>query len=87
MLVLLLPLGVLAAIFAVGMFTLGAWLKALIYACEAKFMPAGWWLCVGLFMVNAIKWHDFMPLYSAVLIASVVVTVLKHVWQIRRQDA
>jgi hypothetical protein len=53
-LIVLLPIGVLALVLTVGLFTLSAWLNALLYACETKFMAAGVWLCVGIFMVNAL---------------------------------
>jgi len=92
-LILLLPIGVLALMFAIGLFTLGAWLKALIYACETKFMAAGAWLCVGIFMVDAINavvngeaWQDFGPLYIAIMIGSVGAAVLKFVLMLRRQE-
>jgi hypothetical protein len=93
MLVLLLPLSMLLLVFGVGLFTLGAWLKALSYACEAKFMAVGAWLCVGIFMVNALnaaingeEWHDFTPLYVAVMIGSVGAAVLKFALMLRRQE-
>jgi hypothetical protein len=48
-------------------FTIEAWLKALMYVCEAKFIAAGAWLCVGIFMVdvldtvfNAATWTDLV---------------------------
>lgn len=92
MLVLLFPLGVLAAVFAVGMFTLGAWLKALIYAFEARFVAAGVWLCVGIFMVDVINvvgndaaWHDFTSLYIVIMIGSVAATALRHTLMLRRE--
>jgi hypothetical protein len=40
-LILLLPIAMLGLAFAIGLFTLAAWLKALVYACETKFMAAG----------------------------------------------
>jgi hypothetical protein len=87
-LVLLLPLSMLLLVFGVGLFTIGAWLKAWICACEAKFMAAGVWLCVGIFMVDAVAngeaWRDFGPLYVAIMIASVGAAVLKLALLLRR---
>lgn len=78
MLALLLPLSVLLLIFSVFLFTLGAWLKALSYALGAEFIAAGAWLCVGIFMVNALnvlfnddQWADFTPMYIFVMIFAV----------------
>ncbi len=92
--ILLLPLSLLLLVFGVGLFTLGAWLKALIYACETKFTAAGVWLCVGIFMVDAINavgngeaWRDFTPLYVAVMLGSAGAAVLKLVLVLRRQRA
>lgn len=49
----LFAIGVLA--FAVGavMFTIGVWLNALSNALLGKFVSAGVWMCVGIFMINA----------------------------------
>ena len=77
--------------FAIGLLTLHAWLKALLCACEAKFIAAGVWLCVGIFMVDVLNvafngeaWVDFGPLYVAIMIGSVGATVLKLVLRWRR---
>ncbi len=92
MLILLLPIAVLVFVVAIGMFTLSAWLKALLCACEAKFMAAGVWLYVGIFMVDALnvifngeEWQDFGPLYVAIMIGSIGATVLKLVLVLRWQ--
>jgi len=90
-LVLLFPIGVLALVFTIYMFTLGAWLKALTYACETKFLAAGVWLCIGIFMVDVInvvgngeEWRDFGPLYIFVMSFAVCGTVLMF-WRVSRR--
>jgi hypothetical protein len=83
-LILLLPIAALGLAFAIGLFTLGAWHKALVCAREAKFIAAGLWLCAGIFLIDVLNvafngeaWQDFGPLYVAIMIGSVGATVLK----------
>ena len=91
--VILFAVGVLA--FAIGavMFTIGAWLLALSKALLGKFMSAGMWVCVGVFMINAMsalvsagEWHGMMPVYVGVMIVAVLATVANY-WLRIRQSA
>ena len=92
LLIVFLPIAVLAFGVAVFSFLIHAWAKALVYACDMKFVSAGWWMCVGIFTVNALnavvngeRWADFVPLYIAVMTVAVVATIAKYAVRIRRQ--
>lgn len=74
-LVLLLPVAVLAFALAVFMFTIHAWARALVDLLEARFIRAGVWTCVGIFMVAG---HDMKPVYVAVMVVAVMATVIKR---------
>jgi hypothetical protein len=85
LLIVFLPIAVLAFGFTVCMFAIHAWAKALVYACDMKFVSAGWWMCVGIFVVNALnavindaEWHDMMPVYVGVMVVAVVATIAKY---------
>jgi hypothetical protein len=92
LLIVLLPIAVLAFGVAVFSFLIHAWAKALVYACDMKFVSAGMWVCIGVFMINALnaalngaEWHDMMPLYIAVMVVAVGGTIAKYAVRIRRQ--
>ena len=82
----LFAVGALAFVIGAVMFTIGAWLNALSNALRGKFVSAGVWVCVGIFMINAMsavvsgsEWHDMMPGYVGVMIVAVGGTIAKYV--------
>ena len=59
----------------------------------AKFVSAGVWACVGIFMVNVLnavvngaEWHDMMPLYVGVMVVAVAATIAKYWLQGKAAD-
>lgn len=62
MLAILFPIGVLLLLVSLGLFTLLAWLKALLHLCEGQFINSGLWLCFGIMLLNfefgeGERWH------------------------------
>jgi hypothetical protein len=84
-LVLLLPIGVALLMLAVAMFTLHAWARALVDALDTKFISAGVWMCVGVFMLNALSggWCDLTGLYVAIMVGSVGAAIVKLMLRLR----
>jgi hypothetical protein len=91
--VILFAIGALVFVIGAVMFTIGAWLNALSNALLGKFVAAGCWTCVGIFMINAMsaavsagEWHGMMPEYVGIVIVAVVATIAKYALRIRRQS-
>ena len=81
----LFAIGVLAFVIGAVMFTIGSWLNALSNALLGKFVSAGGWMCVGIFMINALiaavsggEWRGMMPEYVGVMVVAVVATIAKY---------
>jgi hypothetical protein len=86
LLLVFLPISALFAVFAVCMFVINAWARAVVAALEGRLIAAGVWACVGIFMVNVLnavvngaEWHDMMPLYVSIAILALGGTIAKHV--------
>ncbi len=89
----LFAVGALAFVIGAVMFTIGAWLNALSNALRGKFVLAGVWMCIGIFVADALnavinggEWHDMMPVYVGVMVVAVVGTIAKYALRIRRQS-
>ena len=89
----LFPIGLLALAFSAFTFMLLAGFQALVKTCQGKFISAGIWLCVGIFMVyvlnvwfNEAEWADFKPLYIFVIVLAVSATILKYILRWKRPE-
>jgi hypothetical protein len=58
------------------------WLLAIIRLCEGQFIKSGFWLCLGIMLLNLFfgEGDSFTPLYVAILGLALIADIGKRVY-------
>jgi hypothetical protein len=86
---LLLVVSIASLILALGLFTLQVWLKAIICLCEGQFIRCGFWLCLGIVLINLFfgSGESYSSLYIAIMILAFAAAIGKFLWHWQQRRA
>jgi hypothetical protein len=72
---------------AAGLFALTIPLRIILYLCEGRFIRAGFWLCLGIALINLFfgEGESFRPLYIAIMTLALVTAIGR--WLLSRPGA
>jgi hypothetical protein len=87
---LLLVVSMASLILVLGLLTLQVWLKAIICLCEGQFIRFGFWLCLGILLVNLLfgSGESYTSLYITIMVLAFAADIGKYLlwWRQRRAE-
>ena len=86
---LLLVISIASLLVALALFTLQISLKAIICLCEGQFIRCGFWLCLGVMLVNLFfrSGESYSALYITIMVLALAADIGKYLWRWQQRRA